>query len=73
MQNGKKPNHSKIHCQVEAAALFVLFYGGNLCKIATDICFPHNSDHTPKKSLPGLDSFLMSGQDFLLPGIFFRQ
>jgi hypothetical protein len=49
MQNGKKPNHRKIHSQVEAAVLFVLFYGGTCAKLPPIFVSPHKSDHTPKK------------------------
>jgi hypothetical protein len=50
MQNGKKPNHAKIHCQVEAAAvLFVLFYGELVQNCHRYLFPPQFSDHTPKK------------------------
>jgi hypothetical protein len=49
MQNGMKPNHSKIQPnQVEAAVLFVLFYG-ELVQSCQRYLFPPTNLITPQK------------------------
>jgi hypothetical protein len=77
MQNEKQPKQTKIHSQVETAVLFLLFYGELVQNCHPYLFPPTNLFTPPKKGLPGLDSFLMSRQDFLpnfhRPEIFFRQ